>query len=317
MPTIAELNKNVRDIINNPRKRCVLLDDPASWNMLCSCLDVIGDTELALDAFLKQGDFGDNGTNYLLIYGVLQALFIQQDAVEDLAEALKALNVTYTRSELLKEIREVRNDSIGHPTKRDFPKNNGPSNRMVRMSLSHDRFVLVKNYPDRRTECLDVDIIDLIQKQRANLAATLTSMADKLKEDDMKHKRQFEHEKLQDLFPSTIDYDFEKIYGVCDRNESPEIGATAIKITFAYLEKFKTALQTRGILKAYEFVVDDLDLIEYSLTGLRKFIEGSPDSTLDSKSANIFAFFAREHIDSLLETAKEIDKEYASDELSN
>jgi hypothetical protein len=97
---------------------------------------------------------------------------------------------------------------------------------------------------------------------------------------------------------------------VCDGNESAEMGAAAIRITFTYLKKFKTALQTRGILKAYDSVMDDLDLTEYALTGLKKFIENSPDSTLNSKSANIFAFFAREHIDVLLETAKEIDKEY-------
>jgi hypothetical protein len=76
MPTIAELNKNLRSIINNPRKRCVLLEDAPAWSMLCSCLDAIGDTELALDAFLKQGNIGDDGKNYLLIYGALQALII-------------------------------------------------------------------------------------------------------------------------------------------------------------------------------------------------------------------------------------------------
>jgi hypothetical protein len=145
----------------------------------------------------------------------------------------------------------------------------------------------------------------------------LAGIATLLKETEMKHRRKFRHEILQDIFPSTIDYDFEKIYGVCDGNESAEMGATAIKITLAYLEKFKTALQTRGILKAHDSVADDLDLIEYALTGLKKFVVGSADSTLDSKSANIFAFYAREHIDSLLETAKEIDKEYASDELLN
>jgi hypothetical protein len=107
------------------------------------------------------------------------------------------------RSELLTKIREIRNDSIGHPTKRDLPKKyrRGPSNLMVRMSLSHRRFDLVKNYEDGRTECLDVDIVDLIQKQRANLAATLTNIADKLKDDDMKHRHEFKHEKLKIFSP--------------------------------------------------------------------------------------------------------------------
>jgi hypothetical protein len=313
MATITELNENVREIINNPRIRCVLLEDAGAWKMLCSCLNVIGDTELALDAFLRQTDCGDNGTNYLLIYGALQVLFVQQDAVSDLAKALKPLNVTYERSELLKEIREIRSDSIGHPTKRDLPKKDGPgpSNLMVRMSLSHRRFDLVKNYEDGRTECLDVDIVDLIQKQRANLAATLTSIADKLKEDDMKHRRKFKHEKLQDIFSPTIDYEFEQIYKACDEDEP--LALPAIKITFGNLGKFKAALQVRGILQAYDSVVDDLDMTQYTLSELKKFIQNSPGSVLNDKSAYIFAYFARKHIDALLEAAKEIDREYASE----
>jgi hypothetical protein len=312
MPAIAELNRNIRDIINKPRKLSELLKVAATWNKLCSCLDTIGDTELALDAFLNNGNVGDNGKHYLLLYGALQVLVVQQDAVHNLANAL---NVNYTSDSLLDEIREIRNDSIGHPTKRNHKGNqkNGSSNRIMRISLSSHGFDLLKNYPDRRTEAINVNVTDYIHKQRATLTKKLAGIVTILKKTEMKHRRRFKHEKLQNIFPSIIDYDFEKIYGVCDGNESAEMGATAIKITLAYLEKFKTALQTRGILKAYDSVADDLDLIEYALTGLKKFIVGSADSTLDSKSANIFAFYAREHIDSLLETAKEIDKEYASD----
>jgi hypothetical protein len=96
-----------------------------------------------------------------------------------------ALNVSYTPNDFLKQVREIRNDSIGHLTKRGYKKRkNGSSNRIARMSLNHRKFVLIKNFPDRRTECLDVDVFDLIQKQRANLAETLTDMVVKLKEDD-------------------------------------------------------------------------------------------------------------------------------------
>jgi len=143
---------------------------------------------LALDAFLKQCNVGDNGKNYLLIYGALQALIIQQDAVTQMADALK---VNYTQNVILKQIREIRNDSIGHLTKRGYKKfKNGSSNRMMRMSLNHHKFVLVKNYPDRHTECVDIDVNNLINNQRSNLTETLTGIVTKLNEDEMSYMPQ-------------------------------------------------------------------------------------------------------------------------------
>ena len=143
MTTISELESEIRDIINNPRRQYVLLQNSAVWNMLCSCLDVIGDTELAFDASLRKRGVEDNGEKYLLVYGALQALFIQQDAVRNLTEAL---NISYTPDPLLEHIREIRNDSIGHPTKRGGGSGKA-FNFIVRMSLSQHGFTLMTTYP--------------------------------------------------------------------------------------------------------------------------------------------------------------------------
>jgi hypothetical protein len=50
MPTISELEQQVRDRINEPRKHHSLFQDKIVWNKLCSCLDALGDTEMALDS---------------------------------------------------------------------------------------------------------------------------------------------------------------------------------------------------------------------------------------------------------------------------
>ena len=62
--------------------------DSAAWNQLCSSLDAIGDTELAFDAYAALPEPSDEGTTYILVYGILQALVLQQDAVRHVAEAL-------------------------------------------------------------------------------------------------------------------------------------------------------------------------------------------------------------------------------------
>ncbi len=310
MTTISELENEIRDIINTPRKRYALLQNTAAWNVLCSCLDVIGDTELSCDAFLKQHGVKDNGEKYLLVYGALQALFIQQDAVTNLAEAL---NISYTPDPLLKHIREIRNDSVGHPTKRGGGAGEA-FNFIARISLSHHSFTLMTTYPDgREHQILGVSVPDLINKQRTALTKALADVVIKLKADEMEHRNKFKGEKLQDIFPSTMGYYFEKISGACYGSEPIDLGAGVIGIVLDSLQRFKTSIQTRGILKAYDSVTYYLDLIEYPLTELKKYFEKSPDSNLNSKSAYIFAFFAHKHMDTLQQIAKEIDEEYASE----
>ena len=82
--TISELERQIRDFINQARRQHALLKDSGAWNQLCSSLDVIGDTELAFDAYDEAPDTDDAGATYILVYGVLQALVLQQDAVRHL-----------------------------------------------------------------------------------------------------------------------------------------------------------------------------------------------------------------------------------------
>ena len=114
MSRIEELNREIRDLINAPRKHAALFKDSAQYYKLCSCLDVIGDTELGFSAYEQMLDSPRPGSSYILAYGFLQTLFVQQDAVRNLHEALGICSEPDT---LLDEIRELRHDSIGHPTK--------------------------------------------------------------------------------------------------------------------------------------------------------------------------------------------------------
>jgi hypothetical protein len=286
METNSQLEDRIRGIINKPRKQYALIQDTAAWNMLCSCLDIIGDTELAIGAFLAKRKVEYEGERYILVYGALQALFIQQDAVRNLAEAL---NIEYDVDPMLKHIREIRNDSIGHPSKRGGGKGNA-FNFIVRMSLSHRNFMLMTTYPNlKEPQYRKIDIPDLIDKQRESLTKVLTDVISKLEAEEMAHKIKFKDERLQDIFPPTIDYYFEKISGKCIGNDP--LGAPMLESIFQIIEKFKTSMQSRGILKPNDNVSYYLELIEYPLTELKNFFDNPNDSSLNSKSAYIFSFF--------------------------
>jgi hypothetical protein len=308
MQTISELESQIRDDINNPRKQHTLLKDRASWNKLCSSLDTIGDTEQALDAYMEMKEPESDGEKYLMLYGVLQVLFVQQDAVAHLAEAL---DIPYSADPTITEIREVRNDSIGHPTKRGRGKGKA-FNFISRISMSKNGFTLLTTYATDDTKFQDVNIPQLIESQRNILRTTLNGVIEKLKEEEMKHRDQFKDKKLADIFPQTLSYYFEKIGESIHGSKSSEFGAIHVKIIAETVDRFKDALSERGILEAYDSISYELDLIEYPLGELRKFFENQEESKLNSKDAYIFTYFISKHIDSLIRMAKEIDEEYAA-----
>ena len=131
----------IRDLINSSRKQNILLQDNILWHMLCSCMDTVEDTELALESFLKlDTDSYDEGRNYLRIYGAMQALYVQQEAVKNLHESLQ---IPYTEDSSIEKIRHIRIDAAGHPTNRGKKK---AFNFINRSTLTPNSFELLTFY---------------------------------------------------------------------------------------------------------------------------------------------------------------------------
>ena len=64
---ICEQGRRIRDLMNEARKRYTLIKKPGLWHQLCSCLAVIGDTELAIAACATQELGDDKGSAYLAV----------------------------------------------------------------------------------------------------------------------------------------------------------------------------------------------------------------------------------------------------------
>jgi hypothetical protein len=88
--TIEEFCENVR--------RWLLEGRSLVGGQLRSSLDVIEDCQLALEGYSESRSSPKSGECYLKVYGVLQVLYVQQDAVGHLFEALGR---PYTRSTCL------------------------------------------------------------------------------------------------------------------------------------------------------------------------------------------------------------------------
>lgn len=97
-------------------------DSPNEWNRLCAAMDVLEDTALALDNYEIQGIGNDDGEKYLRLYGILQAIVLQEDSIRHLYKIFTEQTLKPDMSTAWQKIREVRNLSVGHPVEADFNK---------------------------------------------------------------------------------------------------------------------------------------------------------------------------------------------------
>ena len=311
MQAISELEKEIRSKINTPWKQNALLQDPAVWEMLCSCLDTIGDTDVALDAYQELEWPQEDGTRYIVVYGVLQVLFVQQDAVANLADAL---DITYEPNPMLKEIREVRNDSTGHPTKRGYGDGK-KFNFISRPTLKKTGFKLMSTYPDDRPPTFkDIKIPDLIKTQRNKLKDFLAEIVSQLEQEDMERREKFSDHLLQDVFPQTLRYHVSKVGEAIYGTRPAEVCLIDLESLEKTIERFETRLDERGETGAYSEVDRIVDLIKHAFKRLRAYIEDRGEDSMTDQDAYIYFSFVSDRFEELKDLAKEIDEPYQNSE---
>lgn len=303
----------ISDLINTVMMRSLLSKNIALWNQLLSCLDVIEDTELAIAAYLDNEYGKSNGANYLALYGLLQALFLQQDAVKYLCESL-GMSDPLKNNPRLKKIKDIRNDTTGHPTKRNRNKQTS-YHFIARHSIKSERLKLMSVSGNETPKFTDVLIYGLITEQKTCLSEILTTVVSELKQKETAHKEKFKMEKLVSFFPTNLGYCFQKIIGgtTLDPRDVP-LGAGGLLAITKAIHDFKEALAQRGV--DYASVEDVCKLLEYPLAELEVFFQNAQngkDLNINEKTAYIFAFFVEKHFfDQLIPLAKEIDEDYSS-----
>lgn len=191
--------KKLREIINDPRKQYELLKRKRDWSKLCTCIDAIEDTDAAISSYLELDEFDAFTGGYLYLYGILQALFLQQDAVSNLYDGIFAtdnyLKVMLNKHKSLKDIRGIRNDSIGHPTNRK-----GKSyHSIVQHSICKAGFDLSSVFEEDRIQISYINILEIISTQAAEINSVLNLIVSTLEEEIKVHKDQYKDDKLGNL----------------------------------------------------------------------------------------------------------------------
>jgi hypothetical protein len=83
---------------------------------------ILQDTTESLMAHRAKGFSSDPLVAYIEFWGVMQALFIQQDSISELHVAVTGSRLQTDKLTSWQSLRTVRNICVGHPAKKDRPK---------------------------------------------------------------------------------------------------------------------------------------------------------------------------------------------------
>lgn len=309
MTTIHDLTRWIRDYGHDARHLPRLISDEFLWHQIWTAVDIIDDVDLALTAHLGNKFPGNDGERYLRIYGVMQGLFLQQDALLDLIKAIHPRK-KIKENDVLKDIREARNASVGHPTqlRRDGVLS---AHAIVRHSMSKKGFEL-HSYPRKQGTSFDyISIENLIKDQRLETIRILMDVVNDLREQERLHRDIFKDIKLMGTFDQ-VGYAFEKLHEELGRG--PILSKWAADHLQKTLDDFAKLLKERGLsLEAIDSIKYFYEEIEHPLTQLKKFLGNEPSEIQSSKSAGVFLTALQTNFANLREIAREIDREYESE----
>ena len=305
--TLSEKVSVIQDFLNEQRKQYALQQDTPLIPMIFSCIRTIEDTEEALEGYLKTDvDNLDVGVKYLFMYGVLQALIVQQEAVENLHAAFY---IPYTKNPSLEKIRHIRIDAAGHPTNRG---NRKAFSLITRKTLNAHGFELVTAYSEngKESEYRNVNIPNLIATQKSIFIDVLTNLIEKVKEVEVEHRKKFEDKKLTSAFQSTKHL-FLKINDAIIYPNSPHIqlAETHVYEILKSVEEFRAGLKERGEPDYHIYnIYDDL---ENALLCLIAYFHTNSGIHIPRKYACVFTEIAQRHVEGLRTIAENYDRMYS------
>lgn len=301
--------EEIREICNHPWKRELLFQDKIIWNRLWASLDVIEDSQIAIDDYSNLSEFSSDEKGYLYVYGILHALYLQQDALRNLNKALFGQDIDFkTEYPELYNIREIRINSIGHPTDRG----NGKSfHGISRMTIQKKGFQMSSSFPKsgKEDEFEYVNILSCIATQNGLFKEILNHTMEKLKSDFEIHKDKFKNDKLIDLIHPSIGYNFSKLYENIHRDyDLVQINFNSIFETYNNIKQGITErYSSLSALSGVELTTETLDYLFARLK--RDLIENKIEDKIE---LYIFIDALKSHFKELKSIIKEIDEEFSS-----
>jgi len=335
----TESIRNLREYVNEyVDLKYRLMKDLESWFRLCSAMDVLEDTDMAIQGYLD-ADANKMGLEemYLHYYGLFQAMVVQQDAVASAYESLLKSKFDLGPSghlEPIWDIRQTRNSAFGHPTSRELrDKPKGQHKRccqVVQVTMGKSSFQLHIANPqataaEDKDVFQDIGTLDMVRRQQAWTTNKLDWLVDKLKEEQEAYRRKHSDIPLSQVFPVNVGYYLGKITeGVAQGPSDPTYfvtGLAGLAVISESLRQLEQMLEERELgLDTYPSIQLTYEELQHPIDQLRLlFSQEVTGEELErlAKDCDAFAWFVCNKItgwtgDNLKEVIEEIDQSWRS-----
>lgn len=212
-----------------------------AWNKLWSASDNAEDTQVAIDEFMSRG------TGKLGMYGVLQAMVVQQDAIMHIEEALGLVPTQLQDTPEMREIRTVRDETTGHPsgTRRNGVmssyKDGTISYTSVSLAKSSSRVLEYVIWSKDGNEFKKIDLEEAIKKQEEALCRVVDSVIERIQQMEEEHKKKFKDESVQAKLDQT-GYFIQKLWPHVEDRQHSEVCLGILRDEY---NAFKKAIKAR------------------------------------------------------------------------
>jgi hypothetical protein len=146
--------------LNVPKFKLIFKLEGARFDQFWSALDQLEDTAEALDAYLEASEEASLGQKYLHLFGALQCLSMQQDAIRTAYQCLGCSSNLQDQQTLV-QVRDIRN-RVCHAS--DFGHERNGSIQVLRLGLS-SKHVGIVCWSSRKSETMHFDPTELIVAQ--------------------------------------------------------------------------------------------------------------------------------------------------------
>lgn len=336
MTDVYDSIQALRDFVNETTDfRYRQMNDLDCGFRLCSAMDVLEDTDMATHGYLHADLGRDNLTElYLCLYGLFQAMVVQQDAVASAYESLLKTKFDMGPDGPLKpvwDIRQTRISAFGHPTDREIrSKAKGKENRycqVVQATMGKGSFQLHIANPhaeerEDKDEFRDIDTLDMVKRQQEFTVDKLDRLVEKLKEEHEAFRQKFADKPLSEAFGKNLPYHLGKVCECVDEGiEDPgkwQLGLANLDMVSKALENLESVLKERELgLDTYPSIEYLYKELEHPLGQLRVlFSQQVSGEELDRliQDCGVFAWFVYVKIagekEGLMELVRGIDQNW-------
>lgn len=229
--------RELRDLINSSicyKQGAWDRKDDGDWSKLWTAVDNVEDTQSAIEEYSSLQTF-----SRLAVYGLLQAMVVQQDAIAHLENAIKIKKPDWKKEYAgLSDIRKIRVETVGHPI----------SEKGLYTSISRTNNLEVLEYgvwSKKGFEHKTISLKEIIKTQHDLLIKELDRVIKKIKADEAKHRKKHGMTSLAKLLDQT-GYHVEKLWSFETSRDYSRINLKFVKSRY---EEFKKEIKKRYKLK--------------------------------------------------------------------